>query len=285
VGGTDEQAYTELADRFKKEARRLLNKGPADVRVAVMDMLAEMGPSLRSAQDPNGIAGALAPELADLVKNGDAPRIRAQAARTLGLIFPDPAVAVPPLLGLVASSDLQERRAAANALVNLLRVTNELSSGTSNIQVDRVPRAYIVQLGTATLPLAAKGLMSSDPAVRRLAAEGVEQLAGSLDSHVPQPRAGEETVDLESERKQLVSIQHELMPLLETFSRQQAVLARGLQDRDVQVCLLIQRALESLGSVRLKLLRIGGQNAAPAKSRVPVPADGTVPRSVNPGRQ
>jgi HEAT repeat protein len=268
VPGT-EQIYSALADRFKKEARHLLKNGTADVRQAVMDMLAEMGPSLRSTQDPNGIAGALAPELAHLVKNGDTPRIRAQAARALGLVFPDPAVAVPPLLDLVASPDLQERRAAANALVNMLRVTNELSSGTSNVLAERVPRSYIVQLGTAILPLAGKGLGSSDPAVRRLAAEGIEQLAASLDSHVPQPRAGEEAIDLQGERNQLGSAYRELMPLLEALSQQKPVFATALQDTDSQVCLLILRALESLGSARLKLLRIGGPNGAP--SRAPAP--------------
>lgn len=270
-----EQIYTALADRFKKEARRLLKSGTTAVRLAVMDILAEMGPSLRSTQDPNGIAGALAPELADLVKNGDAPGIRAQAARALGLIFPDPSVAVPPLLDLVASPDLQERRAAANAVVNMLRVTNQLSSGTSSIEGERVPRGYIIQLGTAILPLAGKGLMNSDPAVRRLAAEGTEQLAAALENHVPQPRAGEETIDVQGERKQLEASLRELMPLLEAFNRQEAVLARALQDGDVQVRLLTQRALESLGNARLKLLRIGGPNGTPASS--PVPAATTPP--------
>ena len=268
-----EPSYTALADRFKKEARRLLKNGTVDIRLAVMDVLAEMGPSLRSSQDPNGIAGALAPELADLVKNGATPRIRAQAARALGLIFPDPGVAVPPLLDLVGSPNLQERRAAATALVNMLRVSNQLSSATSNAEADRVPRVYIVELGTAVLPLAGKALRNPDPEVRRLAAEGLEQLASSLDSHVPQPQAGEATVDVQEERKRLGSAQRELMPLLEAFGQQKAVLAIALKDSDVQVCLLIERTLESLGSARLKLLRLGG-NAAPTNVSEPGAAGG-----------
>jgi HEAT repeat protein len=259
LGGTDEPIYATLADRFKQEARRLLKNGTAGVRLAVMDMLAEIGPSLRSPQDPRGIAGALAPELADVVKHGDTPRIREQAARALGLIFPDPGVALPPLLDLLASPDLPERRAAANALVNLLRVTNQLSSKAGGVEVERVPRGYIVQLGTSILPVASVGLTNLDPQVRRLAAEAIEQLAASLNNLVPQPRTGEEAVNPEAERKELESVQRELMPLLEAFVQQTAVLAKALQDSDVEVRLFTLRALEDLGGARLKLLRYSGR--------------------------
>jgi HEAT repeat protein len=266
VGSTDEDVYAALADRFKKEAQRLLKNGDADVRLALMDMLADMGPSLRSRQDPKGIAGALAPELADLVKNGDTPRIREHAARALGLTFPDPGVALPPLLDLLASPNFSERRAAANALVDLLRVTNQLSSTGSVVAAERVPRGYIVQLGTAILPVASVGLTNLDAQVRRLAAEALEQLTAALDNLVPQPRTGEEPLDPQAERKELGSIQSELAPLLEAFGQQKTVLKKALQDDDVQVRLRTLRALESLGSARLKLLRNVAPNPAPANS-------------------
>jgi HEAT repeat protein len=266
LGGTDDPIYATLADRFKQEARRLLKNGSAGVRLAVMDMLAEIGPSLRAPQDPRGIAGALAPELADLVKNGDTSRIREQAARALGLVFPDPSVALPPLLDLLASPDFPERRAAANALVDLLRVTNQLSSKAGGAEAERVPRGYIVQLGTDILPVASIGLTNLDPRVRRLAAEAIEQLAAALTNLVPQPRTGEEAVDPRAERKELESVHRELMPLLEAFARQKAVLAKALQDGDVEVRLFTLRALESLGGARLKLLRVVAPKTAPARS-------------------
>jgi HEAT repeat protein len=267
AGGEDEDIYDALADRFKKEARRLLKDGTAGVRIAVMDMLAEVGPSLRSRQDPRGITGALAPEVADLVKNGATPRLRERAARALGLIFPDPTVALPPLLDLLASANLSERRAAANALVDLLRVANQLSSSSGGVATERVPRSYIVQLGTAILPAASVGLTNLDVQVRRLAAEAIEQTGAVLDNLVPQPRTGETPIDPQAERKELESVHRELMPLIEAFDKQKGILAKALQDDDVQVRLRTLRALESLGSVRLKLLPDAAPNgAAPRNS-------------------
>jgi HEAT repeat protein len=277
VGGTDEQIYAVLADRFKKQAQQLLKNGSPDVRLAVMDMLAEMGPSLRSPQDPRGIAGALAPELAELVKNGDTPQLRTHAARALGLVFPDASVALPPLLDMLTSPNISQRRTAANALVDLLRVTNQLSSRASGIEAERVPRGYIVQLGTALLPVASTGLSNVDPQVRRLAAEATQQLAAALDSQVPQPRTGEEAFDPLAERKELGLIHQEFMPLLEAIGKQKAVLARALQDDDVQVRLLTLGTLESLGSARLKLQRIVAPNAAAGSSPAPGAAGNPAP--------
>ena len=128
---------------------------------------------------------------------------------------------------------------------------------------DRVPRGYIVQLGTAILPIAGIGLANPDPQVRRLAAEATEQLAAALDGQVPEHRTGEEPVDLQAQSKEFESAQRELTPLLEAFGQQKAVLAKGLQDDDVQVRLRTQRTLESLGNIRLKLLRITAPAGSP----------------------
>ncbi|HLJ98258.1 MAG TPA: HEAT repeat domain-containing protein [Gemmataceae bacterium] len=277
VGGSDEQIYAALAERFKKEARRSLTTGSTAVRLAVMDMLAEIGSSLRDPQNPNGLASSLAPELANLVKNGETPHIREQAARALGLVFPDPNVALPALLHLLASPNFPERLAAGTALGNMLRVTNQLSSKAGEVEAVRVPRDYVVQLGKAILPVIAVGLSNPDPEVRRLAAGAAEQLGSALDTQVPQPRIGEEAIDPLAERKELGSVQHDLMPLLEAFSQQKAVLAKALQDDDLQVRLLVQRTLESLGNARLKLLRIATPNAAPAGASEPGKAQNAPP--------
>ena len=72
---------------------------------------------------------------------------------------------------------------------------------------------------TDNIPLAGRELGNSDSAVRRLAAEGMEQLAATLDRHVPQPQEGEVPIDVQGERKRLGSAYDELMPLLEAFGK------------------------------------------------------------------
>jgi HEAT repeat protein len=275
AGGTNEQIHILLADRFKKEAQRLLKYGTPNVRSAVIDMLAEMGPSLMDSKDPKGIARALAPDLADLVKNDDTPAIREQAARALGLIFPDPSVAVPPLLDLLSSPNLADRRAAANALLNLLRVANQLSSRSKGSGAGVVADlADIVQLGTAILPRAGIGLTNPDPEVRRLAAEAIEQLAAALDNQVQLQQSGDAALEETEEGKARASARSQLVPLMDAFRQQEVVLAKALHDTDVQVRLLTQRALEHLGNARLRLHRNEPPSAAPAGAPGPGATEG-----------
>jgi HEAT repeat protein len=253
AGGMDEPVRIGLADRFKNEVRRQLKSGPPDIRLAVIDMLAEMGASLRTEQDPRGIARALAPELAELVKSGDSPRIREHAARALGLVYPDPKVAVPPLLDLLASVSIAERRTAVDALVSLLRVANQLSSGEGAGGV-KAERSDIVQLGTAILPLMGRGFSNPDAEVRRLTAEATEQAAAALYNQVPQTRAlGDEASEVQGARELLTLARNELLPLMEAFQQQDTVLTKALRDPDVRVRLLIARALEELGNARMRL--------------------------------
>src|SRR5439155_20818958 len=105
-------------------------QGTANARLAVMDMLAEMGPNIGSPdpEDQKGIARTFTPDLADVIKNGDTPRARETAARTLGQIFPDPDVATPALRDLYASGNGEERRAAAIGLASMMRTANQLAS-------------------------------------------------------------------------------------------------------------------------------------------------------------
>jgi HEAT repeat protein len=253
AGGVAEPVREMLAERFKKEAGRLLKDGTENARLAVLDMLAEMGANWRGPSDPKGITRALAPDLADLLKNGATPQIRQAAARALGVTFPDPGVAVRPLRALLASPAVEERRTAAHAFLDLLRVANQLALKSQIPGSVQAERSDIVQLGTGILPLIDTGLSDADPEVRRLMAEATQQAAAALNDQVPEPRIGEPAIDLDAEHQRLPSAQRELMPLMEAFKRQGATLAKALRDSDLQVRLLTQRALEELGNARMRL--------------------------------
>src|SRR5207245_1384345 len=79
------QALTLLVERFKKDLRGVLKQGSTDGRLAVLDMLAEMGPNLLSPdqEDQRGIARTFTADLAELVRSGETAKVRMSAARAL----------------------------------------------------------------------------------------------------------------------------------------------------------------------------------------------------------
>src|SRR6266852_3638453 len=83
----------ELAERFQEAVRKVLLEGNLDSKLAALNMLAELGVSIRTLKEPNGIGRAFEKDVADLSKRGQTATLRETAARTLGQIFPDPEVA------------------------------------------------------------------------------------------------------------------------------------------------------------------------------------------------
>src|SRR5262249_24381637 len=128
-----------LAEQFVNRVRATLKQGTGAARLAVMSMLAEMGPSSQTTDDTGRpgrdsstyqIAPRFGPDLAELVRSGDIPGIRETAAQTLGQVFADPQVAVPALSGLLDSRSVAERRMAVKGLAGLMHVAAQLTSGT-----------------------------------------------------------------------------------------------------------------------------------------------------------
>src|SRR5207245_10413843 len=116
----DREALLLLATRFKKEVRQVLRQGTSTNRLAVLVMLAEMGPGIRTPEDQKGIGRAFGPDLAELLKQKNPPSIREAAARCLGQVFPDPDLAAASFDKLLRSGSVPERRAAATGLASLM---------------------------------------------------------------------------------------------------------------------------------------------------------------------
>jgi HEAT repeat protein len=283
VGGGDElavaqrQAFLHLVARFKKEAHRVLKEGSTDARLAVMLMLAEMGPAVRAPEDPKGIARTFAPDLVELVKSDAEPAVKETAVRTLGQIFPSPDVAMLGLNNLLASGNSEERRAAANGLAGLMGTAAQIASksGTPIALPAEEYRADIVQTVREVVPAASRGLHDADPEVRRLSAEAMSQAAAALSNQVPQPRTGEEA-DLPSERTRLDEIRTALQPAIDMFHKEIPALGKALNDPDAEVRLLTERTLEELGGAQQRLLRAAAPSSVPPGTPRPEESQGAV---------
>jgi HEAT repeat protein len=269
LGDAERQALRLLVDRFKKGVREVLSHGSTDGRLAAMVMLAEMGPSIRSPnpEDQNGIARTFAPDLVALIEKGDtAPIIKETAARTLGLIFPNPDVALPAFRTLYESGKLEERRAAANGLAGLMRTAGQLGSklGTTELPVERSETMReIIQAARDVVPLASRGLDDSDFGVRQLSADAILQAAAAFYSQVPRPPTSDEAAELPSERLKEEN-RRALLPVMEVFEKQTPALGKALNDPDPEVRSLTARALEQLGGARQRLTHAQVSPPAPA---------------------
>ncbi|TMQ35029.1 MAG: hypothetical protein E6K70_04450 [Planctomycetota bacterium] len=193
------------------------------------------------------------------------------AARTLGQIFPEPKAAAKALGELLDSRNVAERRAAAEGLLSMMKVLAQLTSGNEPSGKIVAGRPDVTAAGQAVLPVAARGLHDRDVQVERLSADTIRQATAVLVNQVPQPRLSPETARSEIDPGALVKAREELRPLTQAFKDQSAALAYGADsDRDLQVRLLIRRALEDLGVARVMFQRF-------ARGELPVigPAPGT----------
>ena len=127
VAAIDQANRAALAESFTRTGRQLLRgSDPAGAALAI-ETLAQMAAASRSIGERADVPRRLAPDLAALVIGG-MPPLKAAAARALGQVEPDPAVAVPALEGLLRSSDAGLRRAAADGLVGLLQALLQTSA-------------------------------------------------------------------------------------------------------------------------------------------------------------
>src|SRR5262249_40992206 len=125
-------------------------KGDTVSRLAVAQMLGEMGTSIRAldAADLAGFGRSLTPSLVKLTTDPDLV-VRAAAARALGKINPVPDVAVGALKKLLASDVPEARRAAAEGLLSMVQVVAQIQKkGRAQTGVE-ASRNDVVETSTA----------------------------------------------------------------------------------------------------------------------------------------
>src|SRR5205085_8519222 len=102
LAAVDQANRALAATRFGEGVRAILRQGDPHSRFAILNMLADMGSSVRGAEGHTSLAREIGPDLAQLVVRGQ-PGERAAAAQALGLVNPDAEIAVPALATLLTS--------------------------------------------------------------------------------------------------------------------------------------------------------------------------------------
>jgi HEAT repeat protein len=265
----DQALRAEVGSRFVKGVRAAsASNDPTTVR-ALADMLGEMGSSVRSLDpdDHSGFTRTLAPELVKLASNQALDDLsRAAAARALGKINPDPAVAVPALKALLQQGrSVELRRAAAEGLGTLVRVTGQLQKkGRTQTGVE-TSREDVIEVARRALPAVAPGVADADKRVRRLSVDAIQQGAAAYAGLIHQPFKSDQLPSKDRKPSEpearvvgdLVTQVLQEQPLVDALTHQGGRLARSLEDPDPGVRLLTRRTLEEMGNVRMRLKRRG----------------------------
>jgi HEAT repeat protein len=254
VAGVDQPIRAVLVRRFERDVRQTLQKSDDTARQAVVQLLAEIGTGVRGTDTTGGLARPFGPDLAALVKKGT-PAVRDAAARALGKINPDPAVAVPALNELLGTDDVPARVAAADGLFSLVETASWLATRPGPGWVV-VRREDVVTVVRAAAPVAARALRDASPEVRRRGADTLREAAGGASRMVPDPQALREQP--QEVRESLQATRTALRPLFTTLAGQVPNLGRVVGDADQPARLAANAALEALAVARGRWVHLGG---------------------------
>jgi HEAT repeat protein len=258
--------WAELGRRFGNRIRKALKEGDPTRKQAAARLLAETATRARQGgietQRVESTLPTFAPELIALTRSGD-PAVAIAAMRTLGRINPDPKEAVPALERMLTAGSVGERRAAAEALLNMIQVAAEI------VKKRQGDPANLVRTGRAAVLAASRGVEDSDTTVRRFCLDAIQQAALSLADQIiipppdtlnfPPPDrkvwASEEVERAQKYRKEVKDERALLRPLMLALRDSAAALSRALNDADPEVRLRARVAVADIGSADQKLLQ------------------------------
>lgn len=282
VGEIDREVRDALADRFVTGVKAVVASGSPDQRAAAANLVAETAASARTLGFKTRflrlrLAG-LAPEMVKLTGESDL-LVRESGATALGGIQADPKVAVKALSALLAADAPELRRAAADALGNVIQVVAKQEKQTRGIDAGRIElRNDLLTSSLLVTPAAAAGLTPEQPVfVRRLSADAWQQITTGLLELTPEAIKAEDlpppgrawTADeaerIKAMRDAVKADREELRPLMEAFAKQSAAMAKAASDPDPVVRVIIRRVLEDLAIARSRILR--RENSIPAEPR------------------
>jgi HEAT repeat protein len=242
VAAIDLAARSELADRFELTLRAVLLNGDNATRLGAVNLIGELAGNLRAAR--SGMLRDFGHHLAGLVRGVDMP-LRWSAARALGRIRPDPAVAIPALSELFEVEDPLLRQAAAAGLADLVEMAAQ-GIRTPGKETD-LTRAEAVQIGGAVVPVACGGLADSDDGVRRLSITILEETALLLGKLVSEQRPGPDNpAELEEYRRSVSKGRGDVAALVSGLSDQIPGLTQAMSDSDPDIRVMAHETLETL---------------------------------------
>jgi HEAT repeat protein len=290
-GPIDRALRTKLADRFLALLRAALESPEVAVRWAAATVVAEIGVNSSPAGDlsPAILIRALVPEFVKLLRDAD-PRVRIAAAQGLGKMgagpteswdYKDkkaifklvPSSALPAMKPMLESRSPTERRAAAQALLGMVRDVSQYTRGSGGGRAETT-QIDLLATGTAVAPLVRQALTDTDAEVRRLGVETILQsvsdlglilslrarIAAGLPSRLFLPAEFRLLNDDEQAQiRKEIRAEYEkvtaktLDDFVKTLGQAGEGLVKHLRDTDPEVRLLVRRTLEELARVRLGL--------------------------------
>jgi len=294
VADIDREARKKVGERLAKRIHEEATRGDFTNRLALAQMLGDMGTSARALGDTitwHGEVPGLHPEIhidlegkaqkyTDwrgysrrftplLVKMTRDPSsaVRMAAARALGKINPDVNEAVPALQKMLRSDAAAERRAAAMGLLSMIQEIGKLEKKGRTQSGVEAKREEILEVSAAVTPAAGLGLDDRDVIVRRLSLATLLEAAMSLSNLIPEPFDAKEVpprnVPLTDSQRKLVRFkaakvkQNEdaLAPLAKSLAAQGERVGREMTDPDAEARLLARRVLEFMANARLRMRR------------------------------
>jgi HEAT repeat protein len=257
VATVDRQQRLVLVQRFRQVVREALAPPqPSTTKITVCDMLADLGVTTRGVGTAHSLARDFGPDLAQLLVSSD-PAVAWAAARALGKIDADPAVAVPALAILMRVPDAQLRVAAAGGLVDVIKTATDLAFNCHSGSGVGITCAELIELVRTVIPVAAARLGDPAPEVRRRCLEAIGRSAATLNRLVLDPPRAEGALEDEVCRMQIVSEHEQLLPPVITLRDQGEALARELSDRDPEARALARRIIAVIVELRNRWLRRG----------------------------
>jgi HEAT repeat protein len=276
VAAIDRANRCVLAERFEQCVRSVFRQGDEACCLAVLNMLAEMGTTVQGVGSRHGIARVFGSDLVELTRRGRAES-RAAALRALGLIDPEPEVALSAFGMAFFSEDASDRLAAADGIAYWTRMLAQAVSGGSDSKGIQATRAEFVSVGRAILSLAACGLHAEQPEVRRRCAAVIGYSAMMLHNWLRPARSSEAKGSPWDTQRKVEEETAELRPLILVAEDQRSALSDALKDADADVRSLATRALEDLAILDTMIQEPGASGQV--RTTVLVPPTDAVPSS------
>lgn len=264
VSAIDRQYRGEMQQRFERAVRQVFEHGDVTSQVALLDLLGEVGVSVRGVGTQDGLGRVFSADIGRLATHGE-PEVREAAARALGQVHADPEAATPALAGLLNAQDANLRHAAAASAAGMMHLAGQLAGKARSSAGVVGSRTDAATVARAVLPLAGRALHDPVPQVRRRGMEVVGWAASAacaltLDQRemdTLRPAGGGLPAD---------DARAELLPLLVALHDQAPAIAAALGDSDGQVRALTRRSLELIADLRCRWLKGGSTDADPLQS-------------------
>jgi HEAT repeat protein len=283
VAAIDLKVRQGIGARLTKTLQFAVEQGDTSAGVAAARLIGEIGISIRALKpgDRSGMGRSLAPLLIQLMQKKD-PLVRQEAARALGRINPAPKEAGAAFNKLLDSPLPADRRAAGEGLTSMVTTVFQLQQkGSAKVAIE-ANRGDLISAAAEAVPAAGRCLRDSDVVVRRFGADALQQAGLVLRSQIdpyelPElPQSGRkwsvaETKRVQEARASVKATNDLIRPLVNAVKDQADALAAGLVDPDLEVRVLSRRALDQIGTARLRIVRW--------EENLPVPAGSPEPKS------